>query len=330
MPTVTDQVSIAESEIPLLARVRPTSDGPSTASPISLPDPPYKVYRVQTLSRRSRVIRLSIFLCLEIGYIILAITCHHNPLPLPDFTPSVRGFLINVFIIWQTLAVIPVGEIAIFVFSGEWSVQLSRTGHLVPGTTDKVSTLTAGTLDRAAHLLTRGASKSFRIACVASIIFFGLQSITPGTFSSALITQTKPIQLFIGNLTFSYSFPTILFPIQRPALFARLEQLENSPVGYAIQPNWIVGWPPLDLPGVNGTVEYPSDGVSFQYECTWEAPRVDFSDGTIRSLTTTGIVWQLWEFDSPSLSPYRAGKLSITSLISVQTHCLCIHQCSCP
>jgi hypothetical protein len=185
MPT--DQVSVAESDIPLLSR--PHSDGAST-----------EVYRAQALSRRSHFIRLSIFLFLEIGYIILGIACHRNPLSLPDLTPNVRGLLTNVFIIWQIIAVIPVGEIAIFVFSGEWSVQLLRTGHLVPGTTDKVSILTAGTLDQAAHSLAHGATNSFRVAYVASVIFFGLQSITPGIFSSALITQTKPIQLLIGNL----------------------------------------------------------------------------------------------------------------------------------
>jgi hypothetical protein len=146
-----------------------------------------------------------------------------------------------------------------------------------------------------------------------------------------LISRTKPISLPIGNLTFSIGFDTILFPIERPALFTRLEQVEKSRIGYDVQSNWIVGWPPLDLPGVNGTVTYPSDGVRFQYECNWEAPRVGFSGGIIRSLNTTGHEWLLWARtgdDNPSLAPPTAGGPSITSRLYTAS-LFYIHQCSC-
>lgn len=272
------------------------------------------------LSRCSRHIRLSIFLLLEIAYIALAVSCYYKPIFLPTFLTfkQGKGIVTVTSIAWQTIAVIPVSEIALFVFSGEWSVQLLRTGRLVPGTTDKVSTLTASFLDRLAHFHAHGASNSYRAALVASLTFIALTSIAPGTFFTSLLPRPMPIQLQIANVTFDSDFNSLLFALQRPALVTRLEQIEKSRFGYDVEPGWVVGWPPLDL-RANDTVQYPSDGVRFQYNCTWEAPEVTHIDGIIANLTTKDGSWNFWDSwgnDAPTLYPYGAGELNPHAVLS--------------
>jgi hypothetical protein len=158
--------------------------------------------------------------------------------------------------------------------------------------TDKVSTLNASVLDRVRHLFVGVASMSFRVAFIASITVTAINGLAPGTFITSSVPINRPITLPIGNLTLTTTRPSLdarqVFPLQRAELVTRLERVEKDQFGYDVQPNWIVGWPPLDL-RLKGKVEYPSDGVRYQYECTWEPPVFQSGRWTTRRGT-----WGIW------------------------------------
>jgi hypothetical protein len=261
----------------------------------------------RAISRRSRLTRLAIFLTLEISFITLAIVCLRHPIILPDW---VKGGLTVVFILWQTLAIFPVRDVILHVFSSEWSIQLSRTGSFVPGTTDRVSTLTAGYLDRVLYTLTGSASWSFRIAFFASLAFLALAGLAPGTFIPGTVFVDMPLTLKIGNLTLSTIDPSgslsgvITLPMQRAALVTRLETIERSQFGYNMDKNWIMAWPEQSFSSPD-KVEYPSDGVHFQHSCHWEPPAVDLIN---EIFTTSQTKWALWVYELPTTNP-NAGRL---------------------
>jgi hypothetical protein len=258
------------------------------------------------------LLRLAVFLIFELSYIALAIVCLVKPIILPSsLTPSEsKGGLTVLFILWQTVAIFPIRDVVVHAFSGEWSIQLSRTGKLVPGTTDRVSTLTAGILDQVVHSFTGTASWSFRMAFAASLALMLLSGLAPGTFSPANIFADVPIQLPIGNFTLTDIDPSgaldgiAVFPMERAALVTRLEQIEKSPFGYDVTTgNWIVGWPPVGL-YANVNLEYPSDGVHFQHSCHWEAPVVNVSRGTWTTSQRTWVVWlDIMLATNPGLNP---------------------------
>lgn len=256
------------------------------------------------LSRRSRWLRITLFILLELSFAALAACCISRPLILPlNLAPRARqvevkgGFTI-LFIVWQALALFPVKGILSYIFSGEWVYQFSRTGALVPGMTDRVSTLTAGYWDRVRYFRDLMASWSFRIAFLTSLLFATLASLAPGAINVVVVFTPNTMMLEIGNLTipdlnvFEFHFES-WNPIERAWLITRLEQIEKSQFGYQNERNWMVAWPSLGLPANgSGAIEYPSDVVRFEFNCQWEEPTWG-GDGFYG---IRGANWSVWDY----------------------------------
>jgi hypothetical protein len=283
------------------------------------------------LSRPRRWLSISLFLTLELGFISLAAYCTSRPLVLPSsFTPQaqteVKGAFTILFIVWQSLALFPVRSIVTYVFSSEWTYLFAETGTLVPGRTDRVSTLISGVLDRLRHTYDRKASWSFRTAFLTSLIFLALAAFAPGTISLVIILVPRPMTLNIGNLTmasgdvFEFHHDT-WNAIQRAWVMTQLEKIEGSQYGYRNPNNWLVGWPPLGLP-VNGSgaIEYPSDVVKFGFGCQWEAPTYDAGASTY--VTKDGN-WSVWDYlgaaQPPVVSACERSLLHISLVVSFNT-----------
>jgi len=290
---------------PDLSLIRPSSTSPNTpiaswshsshtrTLPLSKPTSP------PSFSRPPRWLSISIFLLLELGFVSLAAFCASRPLVLPSSLAhnEVKGGFTILFIAWQTLALFPVRSIINQVFCSEWFYLFNETGTLVPGETDKVSTLIAGQLDRLRHAYSRMGSWSFRTSFLISLIFVALAAFAPGAINVVTILVPQPMTLNIGNLTitggdvFEFHYPT-WNTIQRAGIITQLEQVESSQFGYRNQNNWMVAWPPLGLPiNGSGAIEYPSDVVEFGFSCQWEAPAYD---GSVY-MTKNGN-WSVWNF----------------------------------
>lgn len=243
------------------------------------------------ISRRVRLsfyLRIFIFFLIEVGYIALAAACLAKPivlnLPLRFNDSEVKGGFTVVFVVWQSAAIIAGGYILADAFSREWSVQLAK---LEPGTTDRVSTVTSGFLDRTIHLFHRRASGTFKLAFLASLSFMALTQLAPGTISAATTLVDLPVQAQIGNLVSEITTDGVqqfLTTGNRANLIVRLEQIEHSPFGLKLQPNWLVATPAVDLGTLNGTLEYDSDVVGFHHDCHWEAPRFVNESGVVLTL----------------------------------------------
>jgi hypothetical protein len=259
-------------------------------------------FPTSVLSRRSRWLRITLFILLELSFTALAACCISRPLILPSnlapqaWEAEVKGSFTILFIVWQALALFPVRGILSYIFGGEWVYQFSRTGALVPGKTDRVSTLTAGYWDQVCYFRDRTASWSFRVAFLTSLLFVALASLAPGAINVIVVFAPNTMMLEIGNLTipywnvFGFHFET-WNPIERAWLITRLEQIEKSKFGYQNERNWLVAWPSLGLPANgSGAIEYPSDVVRFDFNCQWEVPVWSDSFYGIR-----GLNWSVWD-----------------------------------
>lgn len=251
------------------------------------------------ISRYTRInlyLRFLLFVLIEAGFIALAAVCLAKPVPLNIrlklSDSEVKGGFTVIFILWQSLAIIAGGYILADAFSREWSVQLAQ---LVPGTTDRVSTVTSGFLDRILYFFTKRASGTFKLAFLASLSFMALTQLAPGTISAATTLIDVPLMVKVGNLISQVAdadvFQEFIAAAARANLIVRLEQIEHSPFGLKLPPNRLIALPAVDLGELNnGTLEYDSDVVEFHYDCHWEAPT--FVNGSAGPLViASGQVW---------------------------------------
>jgi len=233
-------------------------------------------------------IRLFLFCLIEAGFIILASVCLARPLPLMlGFSESkIKGGFTVIFVVWHSLAVFTSGNIITDAFSREWSVQ---SEHMVPGTTDKVSTINSGLLDRTLHCLSEHASSTFRLAFLASLALMVLAPLAPGTISvsTTLISVPTTVQVAkqvsqINNSNTQQFFTTI----ERANLIVRLEKTELTPFGFKLPANTLMSLPPPSSDS-NRTLEYNTDIVEFHHNCHWEAPSIVNASG----LSISGKIW---------------------------------------
>jgi len=233
-------------------------------------------------------IRLLLFFLIEAGFIILAFVCLARPLPLTlGLSESkVKGGFTVVFVVWHSLAVFASGNIITDAFSREWSVQ---SEHMVPGTTDRVSTINSGLLDRTLHCLSEHASSTFRLAFLASLALMALLHLASGTIS--ITTITVPTVVPVARQVFQINnsnFQQFLNPIERANLIVRLEKIELTPFGFKLPANTLMSLPP-PRDKFNGTLEYNTDIVEFHHDCRWEAPSIVNASGL--SISAAGQIW---------------------------------------
>jgi len=252
------------------------------------------------ISPKTRTIfrlRLFLFCLIEIGFIILAAVCLAKPIPLNillRFSDSeVKGGFTVVFIVWHSLAVLAGGHILADAFSREWSVQLA---NIVPGTTDRVSTVTSGVLDRIFHIMTKHASGTFKLAFLASLAFMALTQLAPGTINASTtiisVPTTVPVARQVSQID-NNNLQQFFTTMERANLIVRLEKIELTPFGFKLPANTLMSLPP-PRDKFNETLAYNTDIVEFHHNCRWEAPSI---------------------VNTSSLSIYAAGKIWSTDVI---------------
>ena len=249
-------------------------------------------------------IRLLLFCLIEAGFIALASVCLTRPLPLTlGFSDSkVRGGLTVISIIWHSLAVFAGGNITTDAFSREWSVQ---SEHLIPGTTDKVSTINSGLIDRTSHSVSRHASSTFRLAFLASLSLMALGQLAPGTISITAIAAPTAVQVARQISQINDNIQPFVTAMTRANLIVRLERLELIPFGFKLPANTLMSLPPPSSDS-NRTLEYNTDIVEFHHNCRWEAPSIVNASGL--SISAAGQIWNTGLILGGQ-GPTRAGML---------------------
>ena len=232
-------------------------------------------------------IRFFLFCLIEAGFIVLASVCLARPLPLTlGFSDSkIKGSFTIIFIVWHSLAVFAGGKIAIDAFSREWSVQ---SEHMVPGTTDRVSTIDSGLIDRTSHSVSKHASSTFRFAFLASLALMALGQLAPGTISITAIAVPVAVPVARQISQINNNVQQFLTATTRANLIVRLERLELTPFGFKLPANTLMSLPPPSSQS-NRTLEYNTDIVEFHHSCRWEAPSIVSETGL--SISAAGQIW---------------------------------------
>ena len=253
-------------------------------------------------------IRFFLFCLIEAGFIILASVCLARPLPLTfELSDSkIKGGFTIIFIVWHSLAVFAGGNITTDAFSREWSV---RSEHLVPGTTDKVSTINSGVLDRTSHSLTKHASSTFRLAFLASLVLMALAHLAPGTISITAIAVPTAVQVArqVSQID-NDNIQQFLISAIRANLIIRVERIEFAPYGLKLPANTLMSLPPSSNES-NGTLEYNTDIVEFHHNCRWEAPSIVHETRYISLISAAGQNWSTTELILGGQNQTKAGML---------------------
>ena len=223
---------------------------------------------------------LFLFFLIEAGFITLASVCLARPLPLTlGLSDSIiKDGLTVIIAVCHSLATFAGGSITIDAFSREWSVQ---SEHMVPGTTDRVSTINSGLIDRTFHCVSKHASTTFRLAFLASLLLMVLHQFAPGTISVSTTIVSVPTTVQVGTL----QFPT---STTRANLIVRLEKTEFIPFGFKLPANTLICLPPPSYKS-NGPLEYNTDIVEFRHNCRWEAPSI--VSETDLFISAAGRIW---------------------------------------
>jgi len=246
-------------------------------------------------SQRGWISRVLLFIALETAYMTLVTIACIQPVVLSgislDNSIEAKGVTTIVTITWQTIALLPIRDIASSIFSSEWSHSFWRTRELIPGQTDSVSVQTAGFLDRSKYLFTFDSSWAFRLAFPLWLLSVALAGIAPGTLSVTLVFVPSAVRMEVGSIDITRmgSYGDAL--IQRAGLLTRVEQVERGQYSFKIvEPGVIVGWPQLSsITDTSGNLTYPSDIVRFNYECGWTAPTLVGKNSGGWSVSTYGI-----------------------------------------
>ena len=274
-------------------------------------------------------IRFFLFCLIEAGFIILASVCLARPLPLTFglSDSKVKGSFTITFIVWHSLAVFAGGNITIDAFSREWSVQPE---HLVPGTTDRVSTINSGVLDRTSHIVSKHASSTFRLAFLGSLILMALAHLAPGTINITAIAVPTAVQVArqvsqIGNDNIQQFLSSAI----RANLIIRVEKIEFAPYGLKLPANTLMSLPPSSNES-NGTLEYITDIVEFHHNCRWEALSIVNRTAYISLISAAGQNWSTADLVLGGQNQTRAGMLHDRKMMgcSDSTIFFRLHYCS--
>jgi len=233
-------------------------------------------------------IHLFLFCLIEAGFIALASVCLTRPLSLTFglSDSKIKGGFTVIFVVWHSLAVSAGGNITVDAFSREWSVQLE---HMVPGTTDIVSTINSGWLERTSHCLSKHASSTFRFAFLASLALMVLVHLAPGTISVTAIAVPTVVQVArqVSQINNGNAQQLVTFS-GRANLIVRQERIELTPFGFKLPANTLMSLPPPRGKS-NETLAYNTNIVEFHHNCRWEAPSIVNVSGL--SISAAGQIW---------------------------------------
>jgi len=242
------------------------------------PDPQLRVGQKTTVNF---CIHFFLFYFIETGFIVLASVCLARPLPLKlRFSDSkIKGGFTVIFIVWHSLAVFAGGYITINAFSREWSVQSEK---IIPGTTDRVSTINSRLIDRTSHSVSKHASSTFRLAFLASLSLMALAQLAPGTISTTAIASLTTVQVTrnSGNNLLAASST-------RATLIIKQGKFGLAQFRLKLPANTLMSLPPSN--GSYRTLEYDTDIIKFHHNCRWEAPSLN--NETYPYISAVGKIW---------------------------------------
>jgi len=287
---------ISTSELRLIEPANLTNDDKEHDSRSTTPEP--RPVRGNNVIVKFRI-RLFLFCLIEASFIILASVCLARPLPLTFglSDSKIKGGFTVIFIVWHSLAVFAGGNITIHAFSREWSVQ---SQHMVPGTTDRVSTIDSGWLERTSHCLSKHASSTFRLAFLASLSLMVLGQLAPGTISATAIAGPTIVQVArnSGNVDQFFGCAT------RATLIIKQEKFGLTQFGLKLPANTLMSLPPFNES--HRALEYNTDIVEFRHSCRWEAPSIVKTD---LSISSAGKIWYTNQFILGGQGQERTGIL---------------------
>lgn len=240
--------------------------------------------------------RISLFIFLELGFIIISAISLAKPIVigLPPRLDEAKGAFTVLFIIWQTIAVLPLQHIVLCTFSHEWFLRWTQPQSPLrhPDHVDQISTLTSGASSRFRYLVRGESSHGFKLALATSVALLGLVKLGPGAVGVATVRRTRQVPVIMGKLTLTSQAPedSKSLILQRAQTIAGLEQFGSSSYRFDVQSNYIVGWTLDDHRDYGAQLTYPSDLVQFGHTCRWEAPALSEANST---LSGGGVEWTL-------------------------------------
>jgi hypothetical protein len=191
-------------------------------------------------------------------------------------------------------------EIISHTFGGEWYFLYEKHGKLIPGYTDRVSTISSGFKDYLQHFTSRSTTLAYRFSYIIFWVIVVLSRVAPGSINVNDIQYFAKTTVSITNFTATGGdIQDILGDIiDRTANIVEVEIRENTPTKFTIEQNVIVGWPDLDAGKPIGDIKYLSDVLMYNMSCWWEAPTFNMT----RWNTTTyagGFAWYPWSPPDP-------------------------------
>ncbi|KAJ3573181.1 hypothetical protein NP233_g2606 [Leucocoprinus birnbaumii] len=235
------------------------------------------------------------FVLFELVFLVFAYYTLLHPIPLQN-TPQEELVILSSFsvtvtemkagitamaVVWHMIACLFVKDVIAVVCSAEFMTQYRRSGALIPGKSDRVSTMTSGTIDNVVHCFGNSASREFQLAFMTTLVLIvvgplGSGTVTIGTLSNSL---KKPISVAGVQGQWGLGLDDI---INQANAIMRLEGYGNTLFGYKMSSDndtdtVLIPWPKIDVEELaeGGHLVYNSDIVLFHYECSW-VPRVNF------------------------------------------------------
>ncbi|KAJ3559732.1 hypothetical protein NP233_g11189 [Leucocoprinus birnbaumii] len=247
--------------------------------------------------RRKLYTRGIVFVLFELAFLIFAYYTLLHPIPLQS-TPQDELILLSSFtvtltelkagltaaaVVWHMIACFFVKDIIAVVCSAEFMTQYQQSGALVPGKSDRVSTMTSGIIDNVVHCFGKSASREFRLAFMMTVILMTVGPLGSGTVTIGTLSRSLTQAISVANVTVDFDAEASDDITKQANAVMRLEGIGNTLFGYQMNSDGnmdtvLIPWPNVDE-GDNpegARIVYNSDIVRFHYECSW-VPNVNFS-----------------------------------------------------
>ena len=154
------------------------------------------------------IFSLTEFLFMALGMVLYFVVVT-LPVASTNHRSILKGAMTVLLVAWHTIALAPVYAIVAFVYSSEWlNLYRDNGNQFIPGTTDRLSTLTSSWIVRARYMLSYSPSWPFHLCFLAATLAPGLASLGSSGLMFADYYRGYDIRLDVANI----SFQTDLIP----------------------------------------------------------------------------------------------------------------------